>query len=182
MKHTHVEKSKRKATLIFYFFAGIVIFVYSTFRFNVLAIQASALLIFSVGTLCIFYYFYPWVTAKPLLKTPSNTYISKDGLVKMNIEDREKLYIKAIGRWGTRAQLDILIEEMAELTKAIIKDRRDSSNGLFSPEFIEELGDVIIMVEQAQIMLDLVPGGEAMLKNKMDLKLDRIAKRLEKSD
>ena len=42
----------------------------------------------------------------------------------MNQQEREQLYNTAWKHWGGDLQIDILIEEMAELTQALIKDRR----------------------------------------------------------
>lgn len=59
----------------------------------------------------------------------------------------EILYGKAWTRWGD-LQFDVLIEEMAELTKEICKMRRRKNN---SDEICEELADVKIMIEQMEL-------------------------------
>lgn len=59
----------------------------------------------------------------------------------------ETIYREALRLFGQRAQEDILIEEMAELTKAVIKLRRkDSFENLTN--VLEELVDVEIMINQ----------------------------------
>lgn len=63
----------------------------------------------------------------------------------------KELYRKAQAIWGKQVQEDIAIEELSELTKAIVKLRRygrltDWSN------LIEEIADVEIMIEQLKIM------------------------------
>lgn len=59
--------------------------------------------------------------------------------------NRREIYEKAIGRWGINLQMDVAIEEMAELTKEIVKGKRGSEN---ADEIIEEVADVYIMLEQ----------------------------------
>jgi hypothetical protein len=53
-------------------------------------------------------------------------------------------------------QLDICIEEMAELTQAILKARR-YSNTPYSKEFSEELADVWICLEQIKTRMKQIP-------------------------
>ena len=43
---------------------------------------------------------------------------------KLNEEDREAVYRESIEQYGVSAQVDMAIEEMAELTKALLKFRR----------------------------------------------------------
>ena len=57
-----------------------------------------------------------------------------------------KLYGKAWKKYGHKHQLNILIEEMAELTKAILKARR--SKKTYTKKVIEELADVKICTDQ----------------------------------
>ena len=57
-----------------------------------------------------------------------------------------KLYKKAWKKYGHRHQLDILIEEMSELTKSILKARR--SKKTYTKKVLEELGDVRICTDQ----------------------------------
>lgn len=60
---------------------------------------------------------------------------------------KENLYKKAVMKWGDRAQIDMMIEEMAELTKAFCKWRRSPEDKQLS-NIYEELVDVEIMLEQ----------------------------------
>lgn len=53
-------------------------------------------------------------------------------------------------KWGEAAQIDMLFEEMAELTKAICKHRR-GTGGIIP--IIEEAADVAIMLEQLIALL-----------------------------
>jgi len=58
----------------------------------------------------------------------------------------EKLFRKAWKKYGHKHQLDILVEEMSELTKAILKARR--SKKTYTPKVYEELADVRICTDQ----------------------------------
>jgi NTP pyrophosphatase (non-canonical NTP hydrolase) len=57
---------------------------------------------------------------------------------------------KALYKWGIGKQFFILIEEMAELTQAIIKSYRHSDNQM-TKEIIEEMADVEIMLMQMRL-------------------------------
>lgn len=61
-------------------------------------------------------------------------------------QEHQVIYKAAWKLWGPDMQLDMCIEEMAELTQAILKARRNDL--VFSPEVSEELADVIICIEQ----------------------------------
>jgi len=64
----------------------------------------------------------------------------------MSLKERFTLYEDAWKKFGATAQMDMLIEEMAELTQAILKARR---NGMvFSYSILEEFADVQICMEQ----------------------------------
>lgn len=60
---------------------------------------------------------------------------------------------KAIGKWGAGKQLNMIIEECAELQKAISKYIRYEHNGVWRLKAVEELVDVQIMIEQGKQML-----------------------------
>jgi NTP pyrophosphatase (non-canonical NTP hydrolase) len=66
--------------------------------------------------------------------------------MEFNKEQTEVLQ-KALDTYGIDKQLDIAIEEMAELTKAIIKHRRYASRETYE-NLCEETADVAIMIEQ----------------------------------
>ena len=66
-------------------------------------------------------------------------------------EEQETLICKrAIDTFGAYQQLDMLIEEMAELIQAISKFKRDKIHNVE-----EEVADVEIMLEQLRLMNDL---------------------------
>lgn len=69
--------------------------------------------------------------------------------------ERTQLYHTAWKHWGAKKQMDMAIEEMAELTQAILKTRR---NGVvFSYTVSEELADVLICLEQIESRLKAIP-------------------------
>ena len=80
---------------------------------------------------------------------------------------------KAICKYGKQAQLDVAIEEMAELTKEIIKSKRGASN---YHQIVEELADVYIMMTQIRLIYGIY---DEELINAMDLKIARLEKRLQ---
>ena len=64
-----------------------------------------------------------------------------------------ELYLKAIYFWGEQFQIDMMIEECAELTKSLLKRRR--SNNLNANAHIEEeIADVEIMLEQMKLIFN----------------------------
>ena len=90
----------------------------------------------------------------------------------------------AIDRYGAPAQIDMAIEEMSELTKALLKSRRDfaevAANGRHKliEDIIEEAADVIITVSQV-IMIYAEPGE---IQNAVDFKIDRLRERLKEGN
>lgn len=84
---------------------------------------------------------------------------------------RDDLYKKALETYGLEAQLDMLVEEMSELTKEVCKRKRGRANDL---QILQEVADVEIMLEQLK---RLFPAGSfSMIK---DEKLKRLEKRLQ---
>ena len=69
--------------------------------------------------------------------------------------EKEEIYNEAWRLWGGDTQLDILIEEMAELTHAILKARRHGAT--WSPAVLEEIADVTICMEQITTHLKALP-------------------------
>lgn len=87
-------------------------------------------------------------------------------------EEQKKIMIKALSRFGVDAQDDIAIEEMSELTKAIIKNRRYKNFETYE-NLCEELADVFIMMEQILISLD-----KDRVQSYINSKLERLNERL----
>lgn len=69
----------------------------------------------------------------------------------MTQEREAKILEGAIDKYGKAAQTDMAIEEMAELTKALLKYRRYPSP-LALESILEEMADVSIMLNQLQLM------------------------------
>lgn len=79
-----------------------------------------------------------------------------------------------IAHYGDGAQRHILIEECAELIQAVIKCERGCEGA--DENFVEELADVSIMIEQmvqSLCLYDLQRYNET-LKNKLDRQLKRM--------
>lgn len=62
------------------------------------------------------------------------------------------IFKEAIETYGIDNQMNVVIEEMSELTKEICKYKRGFYN---RNNIIEEMADVFIMLYQLQIMLDI---------------------------
>lgn len=63
----------------------------------------------------------------------------------------KQIFKKSIEKFGSEKQFDMLIEEMAELTQAILKSRR---KGEISENLHEEFADVKIVMEQIEMISD----------------------------
>jgi NTP pyrophosphatase (non-canonical NTP hydrolase) len=85
----------------------------------------------------------------------------------------KKLYKKAWKRYGSKHQLNILIEEMSELTKAILKARRRKKT--YTKKVFEELADVQICTGQLKWYLKREKMYSAVPKVKI-FKLKRLKK------
>lgn len=97
--------------------------------------------------------------------------------------DKTDTLVAAICAYGESAQVDMAIEEMSELTKALLKYRRAINadpNYLPKevPELIdgirEEMADVIIMLTQLLIIF----GGYEQIKDHISFKTNRLEQRL----
>ncbi len=60
---------------------------------------------------------------------------------------------KAVTTYGAQAQIDMMIEEMSELTKALCKYRRKPEEYTFA-DVLEEMADVQIMLNQMALIFD----------------------------
>ncbi len=91
---------------------------------------------------------------------------------------------KAIKKYGVSIQSDMAIEEMSELTKAILKNRRiwrfGSEEELKKQigNIVEEAADVLITVVQVIMMYD----HEGKVQDIVDFKINRLRERLEKEE
>lgn len=90
----------------------------------------------------------------------------------------------AIATYGNAAQVDMAIEEMSELTKALCKERRTDRLGaslaghkVALENVTEEIADVLIMAKQLLIIFDC----EAEVEREIERKVNRLAMRLERT-
>jgi NTP pyrophosphatase (non-canonical NTP hydrolase) len=93
----------------------------------------------------------------------------------MNKKERRSLYATAIKAFGRFAQMDMLVEESAELIQAVNKYKRDL-NILTAANLAEEIADVEIMIEQIK---DIVNLDDTIKKYKAE-KLKRLSDKLQK--
>jgi len=66
--------------------------------------------------------------------------------------DAERIYKKAIEKYGALMQTIVAIEEMAELQKELSKALRNQEN---KDHLIEEVADVEIMLAQVKLIYDI---------------------------
>lgn len=95
----------------------------------------------------------------------------------MNIgitKDEFEIIARAIKTFGVKPQEDVAIEEMSELTKAIIKNRRYHTEET-SENIREEMADVMIML--AQLIAVYGPPDEIIT-----VKLERLKKRINSAE
>lgn len=83
------------------------------------------------------------------------------------------IYKKALDHFGAKNQIDMCIEEMSELTKALCKVKRYGFWPQYNKNVYEEIADVQIMINQ---MAELFDKGE--IRKQMDLKLERLEERM----
>jgi NTP pyrophosphatase (non-canonical NTP hydrolase) len=69
--------------------------------------------------------------------------------------DEHELFKQAVDKWGRLSQIDMMIEECAELTKALCKLRRKhhpSDTAALVNDICEEIADVQIVAGQMRIV------------------------------
>lgn len=89
----------------------------------------------------------------------------------MNNELMERVCRTAIGKWGSRLQLIVAVEEMSELTKEICKFNRGKAD---ISAIAEEIADVSIMLEQLKIIF----GFADKVEEYIDYKIKRLSERI----
>lgn len=89
--------------------------------------------------------------------------------------NRQKAMRRLIESYGAEAQKDVAIEECAELTKAILKERRYGKTKESRENIIGEIADVKNMIEQ----LVLIYNCEKEVQDYAELKLIRQMERIE---
>ena len=89
---------------------------------------------------------------------------------------------KAIETYGKDAQMDMMIEEMSELTKALLKYRRagadESAKKKAEENILEEIADVHIVLEQMEMIFD--KGNDVF--NIVAQKIERLDKRIKEQN
>lgn len=93
--------------------------------------------------------------------------------------NRPEVLQECVDTYGAEAQVDMAVEEMSELTKALLKCRRKAAQGSKDLEaarenILEEVADVIIMLTQ----LIMIYGGRDLVQETIENKVDRQIKRL----
>ncbi len=84
------------------------------------------------------------------------------------------IYEQAIEKFGIEKQIDMLIEEMAELTQALLKYRR-KQNQVTLENIWEEFVDVTIVMRQIELTLNPME-----IDSMMSCKLDKLQRLIEK--
>jgi NTP pyrophosphatase (non-canonical NTP hydrolase) len=96
----------------------------------------------------------------------------------MEREERDKLYDRAIKKWGEMGQLDQMIEECAELIVALNKYKRmknyiaQKKEGVME-NLYEELADVKLCLEQMEFMF-----GKDKVNATLDKKIQKFLSQL----
>lgn len=102
--------------------------------------------------------YYGYYGVRPALYLKSDISVSLDGNDESTIEvSEEELYKAAVQKFGERAQILVAIEEMSELTKALLKYIRheDFNQGDYDDiveSIAEERADVSIMLNQLAVI------------------------------
>lgn len=124
------------------------------------------------GSLNAYYAYSGYVGVRPAC------YLSSDIKIEVPGEETEErtetkstkdIFDTAITTWGDEAQIDMAIEEMAELTTALLHARRNREANV-----AEEIADVRIMIAQLEIIFKNGDDVERIRKEK----IDRLARRL----
>ena len=95
-------------------------------------------------------------------------------------EELEKKAFEIADYYNPNEQIDVLIEEMSELTKALLKNRRARNTHneelikATEENIIEEAADVEIMIQQIVYLGDFEEGVLGFMETKLDRQLERI--------
>lgn len=93
-----------------------------------------------------------------------------------NISSTDNDLQTIINYYGSESQLNMLIEECAELIQSIQKLKRYPDNNLIRSCLISELADVCIMMNQMFLMFDV--GTQTYFNKTVDRKIKRQLKRI----
>lgn len=89
---------------------------------------------------------------------------------EVKIELNRKILVHALARWGHAAQKQLLIEEMGELTVAVLHEARGKT---VEADVVNELADVYIMLNQMFLIY-----GEGAVMRKVEEKMNRLEGRI----
>ena len=94
------------------------------------------------------------------------------------IEKYDIIFRRCICVYGVDSQIDMAIEEMSELTKALLKWRRAKGAELTvkRTDIIDELADVLIMCRQMEILFQCEGEVEKRINTKVYRQLERLNK------
>lgn len=115
-----------------------------------------------------------------LIKAGKNSWLAKKyGLLDFaswqdDLSRGFNIMLDAINLYGDHAQIDMTIEEMSELTKELLKNRRGEEN---RSDIAMEMTDVYIMLEQLKVIFGI---DETEIKVNTEYKLKRLNDRLGK--
>lgn len=95
--------------------------------------------------------------------------------------DREgKILENAIAKYGVYAQIDVAIEEMSELTKALLKERRAVGTANYDDSLrdhiLEEMADVYIMLNQLSLIFGDCSEWEVYKLERLETRLKEVKK------
>ncbi len=100
----------------------------------------------------------------PASRLPVNVLVSRG---EWNTTD-DLLFLRAAQKWGSGSQIDMAIEEMAELIVDIQHSKRDMKMGKVPiSKLVEEIADVTIMMRQLALLTD-PDGVESAINRKME--------------
>ena len=88
----------------------------------------------------------------------------------------DEILKRIISEYGTTAQIDVAVEEMSELTKALMKWKRSGRTTKENAEIIDELADVKIMCRQMELIFECEEDVEHVIKYKLDRQIERMKK------
>lgn len=95
----------------------------------------------------------------------------------MTKDEREQVFLKCIFNYGVPAQVDMAIEEMSELTKALLKFRRcgvGKNCVEYYDNVIEEIADVKIMIRQLELMYQCEKEVDEWIERKVERQIERL--------
>ena len=122
------------------------------------------------------------IGARSAVSPEENEEAIKEALAEYHkTEKRDAAYRRIISEYGADPQIDVAIEEMSELIKALLKLRRVHKKADCNARLecrkaiIDELADVSIMIRQMEILFQ----AEEETDKRIDTKIVRQLKRME---